>query len=219
MLNNNQAVTKMKNSIKSYCSLALTLTVGAILTTTPPLRADDTNSGRDASTSPSMLSTDKENNNDRDRHGHLDELYRCNELSVDAFGTASLGRYTIEHWSSSRARHNTEFGAGVGLNYFLTRNLGIGADVYSEGIGGPFIDSAEANLILRLPLGHCGFAPYVFGGGGGQFDMAKTWFCQAGAGMEYRFTRHLGLFVDARGVLPDETTGFGVGRLGLRFAF
>ncbi len=49
--------------------------------------------------------------------------------------------------------------------------------------------------------------------------MAKAWFGQAGAGLEYRFTRHLGLFVDARAVLPEKTTGFGVGRLGLRFAF
>jgi hypothetical protein len=138
---------------------------------------------------------------------------------VDAFGTASLGQYTIEHLSGSRIRNNSGVGAGVGLNYFITRNLGIGADVYSENTGGPFIDSAEANLILRLPLGHCGFASYVFGGGGSQFDMAKTWFGQAGVGLEYRFTRHLGLFVDARGVLPDETKCYGVGRLGLRFAF
>src|ERR1019366_2248493 len=40
------------------------------------------------------------------------DSYRANELSLDAFGTASLGRYTIENWSASRARHNGQLGAG-----------------------------------------------------------------------------------------------------------
>ena len=147
------------------------------------------------------------------------DSYRANELSLDAFGTASLGRYTIENWSASRARHNGQLGAGLGLNYFFIRNLGIGADVYSENTTRAFIDSAEANLILRFPLGQSGFAPYAFGGGGYQFDMAQLWFGQFGAGMEYRFTPHVGLFIDARGVLPNETKYYGVARLGLRFAF
>ncbi len=219
MLKINNTTSKIRNIMTTNYSLALAMMVGAILTTSPSLRADDTKSSSDVAVSPPALSPDNENNNGQDRHRDRINLYRCNELSVDAFGTASLGRYTFEHWSSSRVRHNTEFGAGVGLNYFITRNLGLGADVYSENTSGPFIDSAEANLILRLPLGHSGFAPFIFGGGGNQFDMAKTWFGQAGGGLEYRFTRNVGLFVDARAVLPDETKCYGVGRLGLRFAF
>jgi len=152
------------------------------------------------------------------------DLYRANELSLDAFGTASLGKYSIEHSttelsSTSRVRHNTRLGAGLGLSYFITRNIGIGADAYSENTTGVFVDSVSANLILRLPLGQSGFAPYAFGGGGRQFDMAKVWFCQIGAGMEYRFTPQVGVFLDARWVLPDETKYYGVARLGLRFAF
>jgi hypothetical protein len=84
---------------------------------------------------------------------------------------------------------------------------------------GRFIDSASANLILRIPLGQSGFAPYVYGGGGRQFDLAQVWFLQAGGGMEYRFTPHVGLFVDARWVIPEKTKYYGVGRLGMRFAF
>lgn len=219
MLKTNKTTTGIKNTMKSNCSLALILAAGALLATSPALRADDAKISSDASVSPPALNQENENNNDQDMHGHADGLYRCNELSLDAFGTASLGRYTIEHWSVSRVRHNTEFGAGVGLNYFITRNLGIGADVYSENTSGPFIDSASANLILRLPLGHCGFAPYLFGGGGHQFDLARAYFGQAGAGLEYRFTRQLGAFVDARGVLPDKARGYGLARLGLLFAF
>jgi hypothetical protein len=147
------------------------------------------------------------------------DYYRSCELSVDGFGTASLGAYTIEHPSNNRIRQNTEFGAGAGVNFFITRNIGVGAEAYSENTTGTFIDNASASLILRLPLGQSGFAPYAFGGGGHQFDAAKLWFGQAGAGLEYRFSPHVGVFLDARGVLPNETKYYGVARLGLRFAF
>ena len=149
----------------------------------------------------------------------MGNYYRSSELSVDMFGTGSLGAYTIEHPSNNRIRQNTDCGAGAGVNFFITRNIGIGAEAYSENTTGTFIDNASASLILRLPLGQSGFAPYVFGGGGRHFDAVKTWFAQAGVGMEYRFTPHVGIFIDARGVLPDETKYYGVARLGLRFAF
>jgi hypothetical protein len=147
------------------------------------------------------------------------DYYRSGELSLDGFGSASLGEYTINHLSGDRVRENTRLGAGAGINYFFTKNIGIGGDAYSENTTGPFVDSASANLILRLPLGQSGFAPYVFGGGGYQFDIAQKGFLQAGGGMEYRFTRHVGIFIDARGVVPREVKHYGVGRLGLRFVF
>jgi hypothetical protein len=165
----------------------------------------------------SVLGADNINNDQtpRDEGG----LYRSGEFSVDAFGTASLGEYSLEHLTGRRVKHNTRLGAGVGLNYFFTQNFGVGAEVYSENTKGNFVDSGSANLILRLPLGQSGFAPYAFGGGGYQFDMVNALFAQVGAGMEYRFSRQVGLFVDARWVLPDETKYYGVARLGLRFAF
>ncbi|HLX97000.1 MAG TPA: hypothetical protein VKU37_14765 [Verrucomicrobiae bacterium] len=157
--------------------------------------------------------------NDQGSHYDSGDYYYANELSIDGFGSASIGKYTIDHLSGARVRHNTRLGAGLGLNYFITRNIGIGADAYSENTTGVFVDNASGNLILRIPLGQCGLAPYVFGGGGRNFDALKTWFAQAGVGMEYRFTRNVGVFVDARGVLPDEAKYYGVGRLGVRFAF
>jgi hypothetical protein len=147
------------------------------------------------------------------------DYYRCNELSVDAFGTASIGEYTIQHLSNAGVRHNTQLGVGAGVSYFITRNIGIGGEAYSENTTGAFIDSASANLTLRIPLGQSGFAPYIFGGGGHQFDMTKLWFGQFGGGMEYRFTPNVGIFVDARAVVPNETRYYGVARLGMRFAF
>ena len=149
----------------------------------------------------------------------LQDYYRAGEFSVDGFGGSALGESTIEHASQKRVRQNIRMDAGGGVNYFITRNFGIGADGYSENTSGNFVDSASVSLILRLPVGKSRFAPYVFGGGGYQFDLAKTWFAQVGAGMEYRFTPHVGVFADARWVLPDNTQSSGMVRLGMRFAF
>lgn len=146
-------------------------------------------------------------------------LYRARELSLDAFGTASVGQYTIDHPSRSRVRRNTRLGVGAGFNYFFCKYIGIGGDGYSENTSGAFVDSAEGNLIARLPIGDSGLAPYIFGGGGHQFDLAKVSFGQFGGGIEYRFCKHVGAFVDARWVLPNETKNYGVGRAGLRYAF
>jgi len=49
--------------------------------------------------------------------------------------------------------------------------------------------------------------------------LSDAWFAQFGGGIEYRFTRHMGAFLDARWVLPGETQYYGVARLGVRFAF
>jgi len=147
------------------------------------------------------------------------DYYRANELSIDAFGSASMGKYSIEDLSRTRVSHDTRLGAGLGVNYFFNRYLGLGVDAYSEDSRGSFVDSASANLTVRLPLGQSGFAPYAFGGGGRQFELARTWFGQFGAGMEYRFTRNIGVFIDARLVVPAETGEYGLARLGLRVAF
>ncbi len=147
------------------------------------------------------------------------DYYRAKEIDADAFGSVSFGKYTIDHLSGARVRHNANFGLGSGLSYFLTRNLGIGADIYSENKTGALIDSASMNMTLRLPLGQSGFAPFVYGGGGKQFDMVHAWFAQVGAGMEYRFTPLVGVFMDSRWVLPDHASYYGVVRLGVRFAF
>lgn len=204
--------------MKSTCSLALIIAAGAMLNISTTLRAADTNivaesSDSTAASEPEAMTKGNGSQNEQP------DLYRGNELSVDAFGTASLGQYTIEHPSNQSVRQDTKFGAGAGLNYFITRYIGIGAEAYSQNTTGTFIDSASANLMLRLPLGQSGFAPYIFGGGGHQFDQTDFWFGQAGGGMEYRFCPNVGVFLDARAVWPNETKNYGVARLGLRFAF
>ena len=151
------------------------------------------------------------------------EIYRANEFSLDVFGTASESEYTLEHLGDSSPRNilkNTQWGAGAGVNYFATRYLGIGGEGYwQDDHDQPFVHSASGNLLLRLPLGQSGFAPYAMGGGGHQFDGGRYSFGQAGGGLEYRFCAHLGFFIDARMVWPNETKMYGVARAGLRFSF
>ena len=146
-------------------------------------------------------------------------FYRAQEISIDAFGTGSLREQTIDHISGARVDRNGRLGAGAGLNYFFCRYVGVGGDAYTENTAHDFIDSASGNLIARLPIGDTGIAPYVFGGGGYQFDEVSQKFAQGGAGVEFRFTRHLGFFVDARYVFADRTENYGVGRAGLRLSF
>lgn len=197
----------------SLCTVLLT-----ILFTGTSSRAADTNNVIETSTATPTIGVENMSNNEGLYYDQTN-YYRANELSVDVFGTASVGQYTIENPSNARIRNNTQFGVGAGLNYYITKYVGIGADAYSENTTGAFIDSVSANLLVRLPLGNSGFAPYIYGGGGHQFDMVKAWFGQAGAGMEYRFCPRLGLFIDARWVLPNETKYYGVARFGVRFVF
>jgi hypothetical protein len=218
MLKTNRPTSRIKNKMKSAYSLALIIATGVMLNTCVSLHAADTNIVTESSTT-TTASGSEAVTKDNSSQNEQPDLYRGNELSVDAFGTASLGQYTIEHPSNRAVRQDTKFGAGAGISYFITRYIGIGAEAYSENTTGTFIDSASANLMLRLPLGQSGFAPYILGGGGHQFDRTDFWFGQAGGGMEYRFCPNVGVFLDARAVWPNETKNYGVARLGLRFAF
>ena len=148
----------------------------------------------------------------------MEDRYRAQEVDVDVFASGSLGQTTLEHLSGSRIKHDGRLGAGAGISYFFTRNFGVGVDAYTENVGHSFVDSASANLIARLPLGQSGVAPYVFGGGGYQFDPIGLRYGQAGAGLEYRFTPKVGLFVDGRYVFTDGTPNYGLFRGGIRFA-
>ena len=146
------------------------------------------------------------------------ERFRAQEFSADLFGSVSVGQETINDFTSHRIRHDGRLGLGVGVNYFVTRNLGVGLDASSENAGHSFVDQVSGSVIYRFPF-EIGLAPYVYGGGGRQFDFTELWFAHAGAGLEYRFHRNWGVFIDARYVFTDGTRNFGVGRLGVRYAF
>jgi hypothetical protein len=148
-----------------------------------------------------------------------DDIFRANELSLDLFGTDALGEHTISHPSESRIRHDSRLGAGLGLNYFANRYIGIGAAAYTENTAHNFVDNVSGSLILRLPFDPIRLAPYAFGGGGHQFDPVDSNFAHAGAGLEFRFTHNLGIFVDGRWVWTDRDKDYGLARAGFRIAF
>lgn len=117
--------------------------------------------------------------------------------------------------------HNV-FGAGVGVNYFLTRNFGLGL----EGdwlAGDSTINEVAGSFIYRCPFENAthsfGWAPYAFIGGGGQFDGQNVGFGFAGGGAEARFSRSFAVFADGRYVIHDSTIDYGFFRLGCRLIF
>ena len=207
-------ITPMKNKLKHGILVGGTI----LMLATTSWGADDANSESRGAVIVPVVHDPGMHANGETAVCERPDFYRACELSLDGFGTASLGEYTLKHLSRSRVRKSGQLGAGVGVNYFFTRYLGLGVDAYAEGTDGVFVDAASASLILRFPLGHSGFAPQIFGGGGRQFE-GDFWFGQVGAGMEYRFTPHVGAFLDARLVLPEEGQSSGVARLGMRFAF
>ncbi len=148
------------------------------------------------------------------------QLFQANELLLDLFGTASVNEQILENISGQRVTRNGRLGAGGGLTYYMTRNVGIGGDVYTENTEHSFINNSSGNLYLRLPFDGVHLAPYIYGGGGYQWEPGEAWFGQFGAGLDIRVTHHWGLFLDARYVMPSRhEDNFGVGRAGIRLVF
>lgn len=150
--------------------------------------------------------------NDRmrfDREGP--EAFPGNQFDVDLFGSwANHDRF---------GRKGDRWGGGVGVDYFITRYLGVGADTYLEEWRWPY--RVNGSLILRLPLQHrgFGFAPYGFGGGGREFKYTPQYTAHAGGGLEFRFNRYTGVFGDIRRVFTDKSPDYTMIRTGITLGF
>jgi hypothetical protein len=136
--------------------------------------------------------------------------FRDMEFQVDAFYSGIIG--------TSNSKVRTGSGGGVGLNFFFAKYFGIGAEsfVTSSGQGEWF--PAGGNFFFRYPICSLNLAPYVMVGGGVAFDGYAKGYGNVGAGLEYRFTDHIGLFADGR-YLYGGTGNLANVRTGLRFAF
>ena len=115
-------------------------------------------------------------------------------------------------------------GGAVGASYFFARYFGVGVDGnWFEGApDDAVLHQLTANVILRYPieLTHFAVAPYVFGGGGEILDGKHTSLADAGAGLEVRFTQHVGIFADWRHNFTNHDRGdLSTTRAGVRFAF
>jgi hypothetical protein len=143
--------------------------------------------------------------------------YRGNEFSVDAFGGMTLGQSTLDLGSGVRTQHDARLGLGTGVNYFFTPNIGVAAEGFTEDPHHSFVDTADGSMVFRLPFGKSGFAAYLFGGGGHQFDPNAVATFHTGGGLEYRFSQHFGTFLEPRIVFKQGHYGFG--KCGVRWNF
>ena len=172
----------------------------------------------------------------------LESYFRANEFSLGLFAA-----YDWTHSDNVRAIGDHAWGGGIDGQYFPLRYLGFAVEgnFFNEVPGDFFGSTVTGNVILRYPLDvrFPGFhlAPYIFGGVGGVFNSNNAFTRVAtfghaqtlnrrntddevlgdgGAGLEYRFTPHIGLFSDVRYNVVDESkNNFLTTRIGLRFAF
>jgi hypothetical protein len=146
-----------------------------------------------------------------------EHLYHDCELSIDLFGVGYLHSHDFNN--GALARHNLKFGGGAGVNFFLTKCLGIGGDFGSTTFKHSFVNTTTGNLIFRFPIGDTGLAPYIFGGAGYQFQGIDQIIGGGGLGLEFRLAPHFGIFVDGRYLAAVKTEDFGEGRAGVRLSF
>jgi hypothetical protein len=154
------------------------------------------------------------------------------ELQVDVFGAYAVGEGP--HQVGLFRDHG--WGGGIGVNYFFTRNVGIGVDATwlyakeasdTDGVEGDHttIHNFTGSLIFRLPMDESCLAPYFFVGGGFHVDGEQWASAHAGVGIEYRIVpQKVGLFADGRWTYLGDRFGnddlnFFSTRLGVRFVF
>jgi len=149
-------------------------------------------------------------------------LYNSQEISLDLFASYinPEGKFGDLFETSIR---NGFWGGGAGLNYFFTRELGLGADfnISSKPDDLNLVDQVTGNFIARLPLGNSGVAPYLIGSGGRGMSPNWDWVYGGGVGMEMRLNPTTGLFSDARFLWSDRSTADNrlLIRAGVRLAF
>jgi hypothetical protein len=141
-------------------------------------------------------------------------LFNANEWQVDAFVAGAAGKFNGSKYNG--------IGGGLGLSYFITRFFGIGVDdtLGSLNGNGKAYDNFSGNLIARLPIESWHLAPYAFAGGGATWgNHATAGNGDVGGGIEYRFTKNVGLFIDSRYIYGNRGLNESLSRGGVRFSF
>jgi hypothetical protein len=167
-------------------------------------------------------------------------LYNAGEWQVDLFGA-----YAFTDDDNRRLIGDDVFGGGLGINYYITRNFGIGLEGSLFDTEGDILGTGFFNVMLRFPIAETGLAPYIFGGAGVSFnaddldsddfedardrledddDPRSTddvlFLAHAGAGLEYRFSLRTSIFADARYTWCEEDDAdFAVARAGIKVNF
>ncbi len=148
--------------------------------------------------------------------------YASQELSLDLFASYINPEGEFGDLFETNIRRGF-WGGGVGLNYFFTRIVGLGADfnISSKPDDLNLVDQVTGNLLVRLPIGNSGLAPYLIGSGGRAMSPRYDWVYGGGVGLEMRVNPTTGIFSDARFLWADESTADNrlLIRAGVRIAF
>jgi hypothetical protein len=129
-------------------------------------------------------------------------------LSYDLFGAYAT--------RDKDGNGDNTWGLGLGVNYFLTENMGVGVDTYTDGIRVPYM--LNASFIYRFATWRS-IDPYAFAGFGRQWEHASQWTGHFGGGAEYNLKLGPSIFLDGRLVLPGDTGTYGLIRFGVRLRF
>lgn len=139
--------------------------------------------------------------------------FRDMEFQIDGFYSA--------FFAGRNSAFRTGSGGGFGLNFFFMKYFGIGyeAQWYSNNGTAENLPLA-GNFFIRYPICSWNLAPYIMVGGGGAWSNSHDGlgYGNVGGGLEYRFTDHIGLFVDSR-YFYGGTGNVANLRSGLRIAF
>ncbi|HKQ38592.1 MAG TPA: hypothetical protein VJ063_10980 [Verrucomicrobiae bacterium] len=137
-----------------------------------------------------------------------DDKFKEPDVTLDLFGT----------WANQNRHGNDDrFGGGLGVTAYFVRYVGIGADTWIDEWKAPY--RANANLLLRVPIGQSGLAPYAIGGGGREWKYIPQWSLHAGGGLQLKLNQYTALFGDWRRVFPEDTPDFHLVRFGLNVGF
>lgn len=146
----------------------------------------------------------------------VNELFPNNQLSLDVSGVYHKSFGTFGSQFDDSWRHGT-FGGDVGIDYWFCKYIGIGAD--SWGLSkGTLLHDVDGNLFLRMPVADSGFAPYLMGGAGRNFGPDRM-LEDCGAGVQFKFNTHIGIFTDWRYIFAEKMSNSTLVRAGLQFSF
>lgn len=133
------------------------------------------------------------------------EFYRDREFQIDSFYKTVTPDFEAESGS-----------AGLGVNAFLTRNIGIGASTDLSDLNGHLIDNVSLRGIYRVPIDRTALYGY---GGATRYLKAEEWAINLGVGAEVRFTQNAGPFVEAGMIKLLKHGAEATGRVGFRVSF
>lgn len=135
----------------------------------------------------------------------VSSFYRDHEFQIDSFYQTVTSDFEAESGS-----------AGLGLNAFITRNIGVGVSTDLSDLNGHLIDNVSLRGIYRVPIDRTALYGY---GGATRYMEAEEWAINLGVGAEVRFTPNVGPFIEAGMIKLLKHGAEATGRVGFRVSW